>query len=260
MGFKNKKSLGQNFLIDNNILNKIVKIGSLSKNDSVLEIGAGSGNLTRFILDKEPENFVVVEKDLELVKILEKKFNNQIKIVHNDVLNLKDDFYSKKFIVYGNLPYNISTKILSNWCLTNKIMFKKLILMFQKEVADRIIAKENTREYGRITILANWKFNIKKVFEVNPECFFPKPKIKSTLLEFIPKKNHVYINDPKNLEKITRIFFAQRRKMVKKNFIKLFKNFDFISEKINVNLTDRPQTISINKFLMIVKEYENNLN
>ena len=180
--------------------------------------------------------------------------------MHSDILNLKDDFYSEKFIVYGNLPYNISTKILSNWCLTNKIMFKKLILMFQKEVADRIIAKENTREYGRITILANWKFNIKKVFEVNPECFFPRPKIKSTLLEFIPKKNQVHINDPKNLEKITRIFFTQRRKMVKKNFIKLFKNFNFISEKINIKLTDRPQTISTNKFLMIVKEYENSLN
>ena len=260
MVFKNKKSLGQNFLIDNNILNKIVKIGDLSKNDSVLEIGAGSGNLTRFILNEVPKNFIVVEKDLELVNVLKKKFNNQIKIVHSDILNLKDDFYSEKFIVYGNLPYNISTKILSNWCLTNKIMFKKLILMFQKEVADRIIAKENTKEYGRITILANWKFNIKKVFEVNPECFFPRPKIKSTLLEFIPKKNQVHINDPENLEKITRIFFAQRRKMVKKNFIKLFKNFDFISKKINVKLTDRPQTISINKFLMIVKEYENNLN
>tara|TARA_A100001015_G_scaffold305966_1_gene399496 strand:- start:627 stop:1409 length:783 start_codon:yes stop_codon:yes gene_type:complete len=260
MGFKNKKSLGQNFLIDNNILYKIVKIGDLSKNDSVLEIGAGSGNLTRFILNEKPRDFTVVEKDFELVKILKKKFNNQIKIVHSDILNLEDDFYSEKFIVYGNLPYNISTKILANWCLTNKIMFKKLILMFQKEVADRIIAKENTREYGRITILANWKFNVKKVFDVSPECFFPKPKIKSTLLEFIPKKNQVHINDPENLEKITRIFFAQRRKMVKKNFIKLFKNFDFISKKINVKLTDRPQTISINKFLMIVKEYENNLN
>ena len=260
MVFKNKKSLGQNFLIDNNILNKIVKIGDLSKNDSVLEIGAGSGNLTRFILNEVPKNFIVVEKDIELVNVLKKKFNNQIKIVHSDILNLKDDFYSEKFIVYGNLPYNISTKILSNWCLTNKIMFKKLILMFQKEVADRIIAKENTKEYGRITILANWKFNIKKVFDVSPECFFPRPKIKSTLLEFIPKKNQVHINDPKNLEKITRIFFSQRRKMVKKNFIKLFKNFDFISEKINIKLTDRPQTISTNKFLMIVKEYENSLN
>ena len=91
------------------------------------------------------------------------------------------------------LPYNISTKILSNWCLSKNIKFKKLILMFQKEVAERIIAKVNTKNYSRISILANWKFNIKKIFDISPECFFPKPKIKSTLLEFIPKKNIIEI-------------------------------------------------------------------
>ena len=132
--------------------------------------------------------------------------------------------------------------------------------MFQKEVADRIIAKVNTKDYSRITILANWKFNIKKIFDINPECFFPKPKIKSTLLEFIPKKNFIELKNPRNLEKITKIFFNQRRKMIKKNFIKFFKNFDNISKKINIKLTDRPQNISVDKFLMIIKEYENNLN
>ena len=132
--------------------------------------------------------------------------------------------------------------------------------MFQKEVADRIIAKVNTKNYSRITILANWKFNIKKIFDISPECFFPKPKIKSTLLEFIPKKNIIEIENPKNLENITKIFFSQRRKMVKKNFIRLFKNFDDLSKKINIKLTDRPQNISVDKFLEIVKEYENQSN
>ena len=129
--------------------------------------------------------------------------------------------------------------------------------MFQKEVADRIIAKVNTKDYSRITILSNWKFNINKIFDISPECFFPKPKIKSTLLEFIPKKKIVKLSNPKNLENITKIFFSQRRKMVKKNFTKLFKNYKDVQNKINIKLTDRPQNISVDKFLIIVKEYEN---
>ena len=128
--------------------------------------------------------------------------------------------------------------------------------MFQKEVADRIIAKVNTKNYSRITILANWKFEIKRIFDINPECFSPRPKIKSTLLEFVPKKNIIDIKYPKNLEKITNIFFSQRRKMIKKNFIKLFKNFDHVSKIIKIKLTDRPQNISIEKFLKLVKEFE----
>ena len=132
--------------------------------------------------------------------------------------------------------------------------------MFQKEVADRIVAKVNTREYSRVTILANWKFKVNKVFDISPECFSPRPKVKSTLLEFIPKKNITEIENPKNLEKITKIFFSQRRKMIKKNFKRLFKNFSIISEKINIKLTDRPQNISVDKFLILVKEFENQSN
>ena len=260
MSFKNKKSLGQNFLIDQNILKKIVDIGKITKNDKILEIGPGSGNLTKFIVDSNPEYIMVVEKDNKLIKILEDKFKNKIKIFHDDILKLNDDFYHDEFLIFGNLPYNISTQILARWCLSNDIKFKKLILMFQKEVADRIIADVNTKEYSRITILANWKFDIKKIFDVNPESFFPKPKVKSTVLEFIPKDNFIEIKNPKNLEKITKIFFNQRRKMIKKSFVKLFKNYDLIAKKINIKLTDRPQKISTNKFLMIIKEYENSLN
>ncbi len=260
MKFKAKKSLGQNFLIDKNLLKKIVDIGNISKEDNILEIGPGTGNLTEYIIKSNPKQITVVEKDVELIKILNNKFNNSIKIINNDVLKLSEDFYKDKFTIYGNLPYNISTKILSNWCLSKKIKVKKLILMFQKEVADRIIAKVNTRNYSRITILANWKFNIKKIFDINPECFNPKPKIKSTLLEFIPKKNIVEIKDPKNFENITKIFFSQRRKMIKKNFVHLFQNFSSLSRKINIKLTDRPQNISIDKFLMIIKEYDNQSN
>ncbi len=259
MYVKSKKSLGQNFLVDNNILKKIVDVGKISKIDSVIEIGPGTGNLTNYIIDSQPKDITVVEKDSNLVKILKNKFNNKINIINDDVLELDENFYKKKFTVFGNLPYNISTQILANWCLNNNLRFKRLILMFQKEVADRIIAKVNTKEYSRITILANWKFDIKKIFDVSPNCFLPRPKIESTLLEFLPKTDYIKIRNPKYLEKITKIFFSQRRKMIKKNFMKLFKDSNYMSKKLKIQLSDRPQNLSTDKFLMIIKEYENSL-
>jgi len=260
MKFKNKKSLGQNFLIDKNILKKITDVVKISGNDKVIEVGPGNGNLTEYLIKKNPKHLKIIEKDDELIKILSNKFKDQIEIFHKDILKVSGDFYDDDVIIFGNLPYNISTKILANWCLSKNIKFKKLILMFQKEVADRIIAKVNTKEYSRITILSNWKFNIKKILDVNPDCFIPKPKIKSTLLEFIPKKSFIELKNPRNLEKITNLFFNQRRKMIKKNFMRLFNDFDTVAEKYNVKLTDRPQRLTVDKFLMIIKEYEKNLN
>ncbi len=260
MKFKNKKSLGQNFLIDKNILKKITDVGKISENDKVIEVGPGNGNLTEYLIDKNPKYLKIIEKDNELIKILSDKFKDQIEIIHNDILKVNENFYDDNVIIFGNLPYNISTKILANWCLNKNIKLKKLILMFQKEVADRIIAKENTKDYSRITILANWKFNIRKILDIDPKCFVPKPKIKSTLLEFTPKKRFIELENPRNLEKITKIFFNQRRKMIKKNFVRLFNDFDIVADKYNINLTDRPQRLSIDKFLMIIKEYEKNLN
>ncbi len=260
MRVKAKKSLGQNFLIDKNILKKIVDVGNINSKDKILEIGPGTGNLTEYIVKANPKTIIVVEKDFNLTKLLENKFKKKVKIINDDILKLSENFYNEKFIIYGNLPYNISTQILAFWCLSKKIKFKKLILMFQKEVADRIVAKVNTRNYSRITILSNWKFYIKKLFDINPECFSPRPKIKSSLLEFTPKKNIVDIKYPKNIEKITNIFFSQRRKMVKKNFMKLFKNFDEVSKLVNIRLTDRPQNIPIEKFLEIIKIFENKSN
>ena len=260
MRVKAKKSLGQNFLIDKNILKKIVDVGNINSNDKILEIGPGTGNLTEYIVKANPKTIIVVEKDFNLTKVLENKFKKKVKIINDDILKLSENFYNEKFIIYGNLPYNISTQILAFWCLSKKVKFKKLILMFQKEVADRIVAKVNTKDYSRITILSNWKFYIKKLFDVNPECFSPRPKIKSSLLEFTPKKNIVDIKYPKNIEKITNIFFSQRRKMVKKNFMKLFKNFNEVSKLLNIRLTDRPQNIPIEKFLEIIKIFEDKSN
>jgi len=257
--FKAKKSLGQNFLIDQNVLEQIINTVEI-KNKEILEIGPGSGNLTAHILRKLPKKMYVIEKDDELSSLLSEKFNNEIDIINDDVLKVSTDKISKeKLTVFGNLPYNISTEILSKWIinLDKKIWFNELVLMFQKEVADRIIAKSNTSNYGRLSILSNWKLNIKKIIDIKPESFSPRPKIDSSLLVFTPKENFYELINPSNLEMITRIFFSQRRKMIKKPFNQIFKNAKEISKKFDINLNLRPQNLSPEIYLKLTKEYEN---
>ena len=189
MSAKPKKSLGQNFLHDKNIIDKIIHASNINPIDVVLEIGPGTGNLTKSIFFQKPKKLYVIEKDEILALNLEKKYLNKINVIKSDILDIPFEFYSgKKFLILGNLPYNISTKILANWCLNNKLNVSKMVLMFQKEVADRILANVNSKNYSRITILSRWKFDIKKVTDVKPNSFFPKPKVHSTVLEFTPKK------------------------------------------------------------------------
>ena len=256
---KAKKSLGQNFLIDKNVLEKIVNTTDIS-NKIILEIGPGTGNLTSYILKKNPKKMIVIEKDNELVKKLENKFNNQIKIINDDILNIDETkLFKEKVIVFGNLPYNISTEILSKWIinLSDNFWFETLILMFQKEVADRIIAKFNSSNYGRLSIICNWKLNIKKICDIEPEAFSPKPKIHSTLLLFYPKQNFIKINDPNNLEKVTRVFFNQRRKMLKKPFNQLFNGDQKVLDKLKIDLNLRPQNLNLDTYYKLTCEYEN---
>ena len=257
MLLKPKKSLGQNFLLDKNIINKIIDAAKIGSNDVVLEVGPGTGNLTQYIISKKPKKIYLVEKDENLANELEKQYLNKITIIKKDILKIPYEFYSgKRFLILGNLPYNISTKILSKWCLNKSLNVSKMVLMFQKEVAERILANVNSKNYSRITILSKWKFDIKKITDVKPNSFFPKPKVQSTVLEFIPKRKFLEIKDPKNLEKVTKVFFSQRRKMIKKPINILFKNFQFNYKKFNVKPSDRPQNIDVNKYLEIVNEYE----
>ena len=254
-----KKSLGQNFLIDENILEKITNSTDIY-NKIILEIGPGTGNLTSYILKKNPKKMFVIEKDNELASDLENKFNNQITIINEDVLKIDETkLFKEEVTVFGNLPYNISTEILSKWIINLKknFWFDCLVLMFQKEVADRIIAEFNTSNYGRLSIICNWKLNIKKICDIKPIAFFPRPKVDSSLLIFYPKKNFVKIKDPKNLEKITRIFFNQKRKMLKKPFNQLFNGDQRVLDKLKIDLTMRPQNINLDTYYKLTCEYEN---
>ena len=259
MFIKPKKSLGQNFLIDRDILQQIVATIEIT-NKEVLEIGPGSGNLTAFILKKNPKKFYVIEKDDELALLLQDKFTDEITIINDDVLKISEDkITSEKLTVFGNLPYNISTEILSKWItnLDKKIWFENLVLMFQKEVAERIIAKPNTSKYGRLSILSNWKLNIKKIMDIKPQSFSPRPKIDSTLLLFTPKDKFFELKNAKNLEMITRVFFSQRRKMLKKPFNQIFNKAKEVADKFNIDLNLRPQNLEPEIYFKLVKEYEN---
>jgi len=256
---KPKKSLGQNFLIDKNVLEKITNTINI-KNKTILEIGPGTGNLTNFLLEKKPKKFYVIEKDENLVSILKDKFKDQIIIINDDVLNCDENLISEeKLIVFGNLPYNISTEILCKWILNShdkKIWFSHLILMFQKEVADRIISNYDSSNYGRLSILANWKLNINKITDIKPNSFFPKPKVESSLLFFSPKDNYPKFKNPFNLEKITRIFFNHRRKMIKKPYKQLFSENNKILTKLNIDLNLRPQNLNFETYYKLTDEYE----
>ncbi|MDC0424059.1 16S rRNA (adenine(1518)-N(6)/adenine(1519)-N(6))-dimethyltransferase RsmA [Candidatus Pelagibacter ubique] len=258
MFIKAKKSLGQNFLIDREVLEKIVSITDIT-NKEVLEIGPGSGNLTTYILKKKPKKLYVVEKDDDLAILLKEKFDTEIEIINDDILKVSESNISEqKLSVFGNLPYNISTEILSKWILNigSNFWFDSLVLMFQKEVADRIISEFNNSNYGRLSILSSWKLNVKKILDIKPQSFSPRPKIDSSLLLFTPKENFFKLNDPKNLEKITRIFFSQRRKMLKKPFNQVFDNGKEVAEKFGIDLNLRPQNLEPEVYFKLVKEYE----
>tara|TARA_B110001450_G_scaffold7839_1_gene7914 strand:+ start:123 stop:908 length:786 start_codon:yes stop_codon:yes gene_type:complete len=255
---KAKKSLGQNFLTDRDILEKITDIVPI-KDKFILEVGPGTGNLTSFILKKNPKKLIVVEKDNDLALNLEETFMDKLTVINKDILEIDETKLSKnKMTVFGNLPYNISTEILSKWVtnINDMFWFDHLILMFQKEVADRIIAKFNTSNYGRLSILSNWKLKVEKISDIKPTSFTPRPKIDSSLLFFSPRKNFYNINDPKNLEKVTRVFFNHRRKMLKKPFNQLFNGDQRVLDKLKINLNLRPQNLDYDTYYQLTCEYE----
>ena len=257
---KAKKSLGQNFLIDENIINKIINVIDIT-NRNILEVGPGTGNLTKEILKKNPNSFLAIEKDNDLAKELQKRFQNKVKIINNDILKINENSLSiKPLTVFGNLPYNISTEILIKWIMNMNYKtswFNYLVLMFQKEVADRIVSNFNNKTYGRLSIIANWRLNIEKICDISRHCFSPKPKVESSLLLLKPKKNFLSFKSPKNLEKITRIFFMHRRKKIKSPFQQIFNKDKNLATKLDIDLDLRPQNLNFNTYYKLTKEYEN---
>ncbi len=259
---KFKKSLGQNFLIDQNIIKKITSLETI-ENQCIFEIGPGTGNLTSSIVNKKPKSITLIEKDKRFYDELKNKFqiNKNYRIINGDILKYNLNAHSNEnVIVFGNLPYNISTQILAKFIGVKRWppFYSKMIFMFQKEVAERILAKKNTKQYSRISVLANFNLEIMNHFNISKRSFFPVPKVDSKIIVFKPRALNKYkISNIKNLEKITHVFFSQKRKMINKVFSKIFKNYKRVAADLNINLSSRPSELSCNDYYRITEYFEN---
>ena len=257
----NKRSLGQNFLIDKNIVRKIVNLINM-KNRNIIEIGPGEGALTQEILKQNPKSVVTIEKDEFFFKKMQNKYstNKIIKNLNADILKYDlEKLDLQRPIIIGNLPYNISSQILvkiikfKNWPPN----FSDIIFMFQKELAEKILGKYPDKNYGRISILANYRLSALNKFHVSANSFFPKPKVNSIVIHFKPRDKISYsIKNISNLEKVTNILFSNKRKMINKN-IKKILNEDQIKLIKNFNLQLRPSKIKPDLYYKITELFEN---
>ncbi|MBQ9731836.1 MAG: 16S rRNA (adenine(1518)-N(6)/adenine(1519)-N(6))-dimethyltransferase RsmA [Alphaproteobacteria bacterium] len=253
------KKLGQNFLLDQNITDKIIRCSLSSQNLSdftgaeVFEIGPGPGGLTRAILKASPDKLTVIEMDSRCISIMEEiqsKTGNILEIKNADALKYPYPQSTDKNIhIISNLPYNISVPLLINW-LTSINNYKSLTLMFQKEVAERIMASIRCKDYGRISILSQLQCKITKLFDLSPECFVPAPKIWSTVLLFEPLSAPLNSKQIEKLEKLTSQAFSARRKMIRQS-LKSYNNLETACEQLGIPLTSRPEELTPQQFLAL---------
>ena len=251
--FRFKKNFGQHFLKDRKILERISEINDLKKKN-VIEIGPGSGNLTEFILKKKPKKLILVEKDKSLepyLKKFKKKYPSLLEIIFEDAQNLElNKLVSNKITLIGNLPYIISTTLIINW-LKYIDSFESIIVMVQKEVADRLTAKFSSKDYGRLSVLVQLHSKIKKILDIDPSKFHPKPKVFSSVIELIPKKKREF--DYLKIDQTLKICFLQRRKTLRNNIKKLNISLEKIEliESSGIDLNLRPQDLKIENYLKL---------
>ena len=252
-----KKNLGQNFLLDQNITNKIVQASGLKPGDNVLEIGPGPGGLTRSILASNPNKLTVIEQDSRCIAALNdlKEIYPQLEIINADALKIKEaDIVSGKTKIIANLPYNIGTVLLCKW-LDNIELWQGFTLMFQKEVADRIKAVPSTKDYGRLSVICQMLCDIKPHFELEPHLFYPPPKVTSAVISLYPKAVQLPAQVVKSAQLICRILFNQRRKMLRSTLKQVHQDLNGLVENSDIDLTQRPEELSIQQFVQLAENY-----
>ena len=259
-GINPSKKLGQNFIFDKNILNKITSLINPDACDLVIEIGPGLGGLSEALLNNNVKKILQVEKDRQFTRLLnalKSKYPDQIDIIFEDATNFNFDIENyEKITIISNLPYNVATKILTTLInthySTNKL--KNMVLMFQKEVAQRITANYCTKHYGRLSIISQYLYQCNVEFDLNPAVFYPKPKVDSSIVSFksLERKSGP---DIKILESITRAAFSQRRKKIRTSLKNIISEID-LAERLNIDVDLRAEQLSVNEYLKISEYIE----
>jgi 16S rRNA (adenine1518-N6/adenine1519-N6)-dimethyltransferase len=252
-----KKSFGQNFLLNNHLTDKIAQCAGDLKNFEVLEIGPGPGGLTRSILKLGAKKVFAVEMDERCVNALKNEmteYGKTFELIQADALTIKEtDYLKPKFKIIANLPYNISAVLLFKW-LDELELFESLTLMFQKEVAERIVAKPRTKQYGRLSVMTQFVCDAKKEFDVGSNAFMPAPKVTSSVITLYPRAPLMEDIDMKTLSLVCKTLFGQRRKVIRTSLKKLVLNAEELLNKLEIDSGKRAEELSLEEFGKIAKE------
>lgn len=255
--FEFKKSLGQNFLIDNNIKRKIVDSASIDSESLILEVGPGNGAITKLLVEKDVP-VIAFEIDTRLKSELDKIKSDNLKVIYGDFLNvnlddvLKNYKYSNIHLI-ANLPYYITTPIINK--VISEVCIDEMIIMVQKEVGDRFKAKPGTKDYNSLSVFLQYYFDIEKVVLVSKNSFIPMPKVDSIVVKFTRKKELLYVKDEEMFFKFVRDSFKQKRKNLRNNL----REYDFIKlenalKKVNKDLSYRAEQMSLEDFVSVFNE------
>jgi 16S rRNA (adenine1518-N6/adenine1519-N6)-dimethyltransferase len=255
-GLDAKKSLGQNFLFDLNLTQKIARTAGPLDGVTVIEVGPGPGGLTRAILSLGAKKVIAVERDSRCLPVLaeiEAHYPGRLEVIEGDAL--KTDFEAlvpagEPVRIIANLPYNVGTQLLVNWLLPREWppFWLSMTLMFQKGVGQRIVAEEGDNHYGRLGVLAGWRTVSEMAFDVPPQAFSPPPKVTSTVVHLLPKDKPLPC-DVAKLERVTEAAFGQRRKMLRQSVKSL--GGETLLEKAGIDPTRRAETLSVEEFVTL---------
>jgi 16S rRNA (adenine1518-N6/adenine1519-N6)-dimethyltransferase len=262
-GLSARKGLGQNFILDLNLTRRIARASGSLEGINVVEVGAGPGGLTRALLLEGARKVFVVERDHRCIPILEQiseHYPGRLEIVRGDALELDLSIIAPSPArIIANLPYGASTEMLARWLGVEPWppWYDKMVLMFQKEVAERIIASPGNKTYGRLSVLAQWRSKPRILLNLPPKAFTPSPKIDSSLVEFIPRDEPVEAGSPVALQKVVAAAFGQRRKMLRQSLKGLMHKPENILEAVGIDPSLRAEVLTIDQFCSLARAWNN---
>lgn len=263
-GLSAKKSLGQNFILDLNLTRRIARAGGPLEGITVIEVGPGPGGLTRALLMEGAKQVIAIERDDRCFPALlqiSDSYPGRLRIVQGDALEIElRDLAPEGFRVIANLPYGIATELLIKW-LTPDIWppaFDRLVLMFQREVAERIVAAPGSRTYGRLSVLTQWRTRPRILFNLPPQAFTPPPKIESSVVEFSPLPDPLPAGSVDALQQVTAAAFGQRRKMLRQSLKSILQDTEKKLEMMKIDPTARAETLSVSDFCILARACHEN--